>query len=71
MLASSHPLPCRRLPPSPSFAPWTTWQSPKLNISSGLGAAAMADTPPLSVPGQVKPHPRGLSLYPHIVLRWI
>lgn len=25
---------------SSSFAPWTTWQSPKLNISSGLRAAA-------------------------------
>lgn len=39
----SHPPPPLGHPPSSSsssFAPWTTWQSPKLNISSGVGAAA-------------------------------
>lgn len=65
-LARSHPPPRRRLPPSPSFAPWTTWQSPKLNISSGLGAAAVAGTPPLDrsnlVPGARPPPPRGSPL---------
>lgn len=59
--ALSHPQPpSGHLPSSSSsssFAPWTTWQSPKLNISSGVGAAASGQCAALSLPWLLGPCP--------------
>lgn len=52
--ALSHsPLPLGHPPSASSFAPWTTWQSPKLNISSGVGAAPVVNVLPAAIPGRL------------------